>query len=84
MLYFHTGCGEDFTAMTGQFSSPGYPTALYPHERECTWSIIVPLEYSITLTIHDFEVEEHQDCRYDALEVDITPVLTLYRDAAQK
>ena len=72
-----SGCGEDFTALAGQFNSPGYPN-LYPHAYECYWTIIVPITYSITLAIQDFELEEHPTCDYDALEVDITPVLPGY------
>ena len=50
------------------FTSPEYPEP-YPHQRECVWMIEVPPGNSIQLTINDFDVEKHDTCNYDVLEV---------------
>lgn len=62
------GCGEELVGASGSFSSPGYPSS-YPENRECVWSISTAAGSSMTLTIQDFDVEFHQDCSYDVLEV---------------
>ena len=50
------------------FTSPEYPQP-YPHQRECVWKIDVRAGSSIQLTITDFDVEKHETCDYDVLEV---------------
>ncbi|XP_078391727.1 cubilin [Cetorhinus maximus] len=77
MLWFQNGCGGDLLGPKGGFSSPGYPNR-YPHNRECIWFIQGDSGSSIELTIHDFDMEYHQTCNFDVLEVyggpDITSV----------
>uniref|UniRef100_A0A3P8SX64 Cubilin n=1 Tax=Amphiprion percula TaxID=161767 RepID=A0A3P8SX64_AMPPE len=68
MMWVQNGCGGDLSGPSGFFSSPGYPTG-YPENRECFWYITTSPGSSITLTIHEFDVEFHQDCNYDVLEV---------------
>jgi cubilin len=53
---------------TGSFTSPDYPNP-YPHRRECIWTITVATGMSVELTIEDFDLESHSECRYDVLEV---------------
>lgn len=67
-MHASAGCGEEFTGPSGSFSSPGYPNQ-YPENRECIWYITTTAGSSVTLTIHEFNVEYHQDCSYDVLEV---------------
>uniref|UniRef100_A0A665V841 Cubilin n=1 Tax=Echeneis naucrates TaxID=173247 RepID=A0A665V841_ECHNA len=68
MMWYQNGCGAELSAPSGSFNSPGYPSK-YPDNRECVWYITTSPGSSITLTIHEFDVEFHQDCNYDVLEV---------------
>ncbi|KAK3572019.1 hypothetical protein QTP86_022249 [Hemibagrus guttatus] len=68
MLWYQNGCGGDLTGPAGSFNSPGYPNK-YPENRECVWYIQTSPSSSITITIHEFDVEYHPDCNYDMLEV---------------
>uniref|UniRef100_A0A3P8P3D4 Cubilin n=1 Tax=Astatotilapia calliptera TaxID=8154 RepID=A0A3P8P3D4_ASTCA len=68
MMWYQNGCGGDLSGPSGSFSSPGYPNR-YPDNRECIWYITTSAGSSITITIHEFDVEYHQDCNYDVLEV---------------
>uniref|UniRef100_A0A3Q4HHJ3 Cubilin (intrinsic factor-cobalamin receptor) n=1 Tax=Neolamprologus brichardi TaxID=32507 RepID=A0A3Q4HHJ3_NEOBR len=68
MMWYQNGCGGDLFGPSGSFSSPGYPNR-YPDNRECIWYITTSAGSSITITIHEFDVEYHQDCNYDVLEV---------------
>ncbi|CAG5895667.1 unnamed protein product [Menidia menidia] len=68
MIWYQNGCGGDLSGPNGSFSSPGYPNK-YPENRECIWYITSAAGTSITLTIHEFDVEFHQTCNYDVLEV---------------
>lgn len=62
------GCGGYFTQSTNDFTSPNYPNP-YPHRRVCVWRIEVATGQAIQLTIKDFDLETHSDCRFDVLEV---------------
>ncbi|KAM6900418.1 cubilin [Xenentodon cancila] len=68
MVWFQNGCGGDLSGPIGSFNSPGFPSR-YPENTECIWYISTAAGSSITLTIHEFDVEFHQDCSYDVLEV---------------
>ncbi|XP_069815839.1 cubilin [Dendropsophus ebraccatus] len=61
-------CGGDINGITGKINSPNYPN-LYPHNRVCEWRITVPEGRRVTLTIHDLQLQEHQDCNYDYVAV---------------
>lgn len=63
-----TGCGGELSGPSGSFTSPDYPNR-YPENRECIWYITTSAGSSMTLTILEFDVEFHQDCNYDVLEV---------------
>lgn len=62
------GCGEELSGPSGSFYSPGYPSR-YPSNRECIWYIHTAPGSSIQLTIQEFDIEYHQNCSYDVLEV---------------
>lgn len=62
------GCGGDLAGPAGTFNSPDYPNR-YPENRECVWYIQTSPGSSITITIHEFDVEYHPNCNYDLLEV---------------
>ncbi|XP_004605400.2 cubilin [Sorex araneus] len=68
MQWFVEGCGGELSGPRGSFSSPGYP-ATYPPSKECLWRLRTEPGSSVQLTIHDFDVEYHSSCRFDALEV---------------
>ncbi|XP_024431584.2 cubilin [Desmodus rotundus] len=68
MQWFIHGCGAELAGDTGSFSSPGYPNT-YPPSKECIWYIRTAPGSSIQLTIHDFDVEYHQSCNFDVLEI---------------
>uniref|UniRef100_A0A4W4F6Q8 Cubilin n=1 Tax=Electrophorus electricus TaxID=8005 RepID=A0A4W4F6Q8_ELEEL len=68
MLWYQNGCGGDLFGPSGSFTSPGYPNK-YPDNRECVWYIQTSPGSSITVTIHEFDIEEHPNCDYDMLEV---------------
>nr|XP_033495310.1 cubilin [Epinephelus lanceolatus] len=68
MMWYQNGCGGELSGPSGSFNSPDYPNR-YPENRECIWYITTSAGSSITLTIHEFDVEYHQDCNYDVLEV---------------
>ncbi|XP_014830968.1 PREDICTED: cubilin, partial [Poecilia mexicana] len=68
MMWYQNGCGGDVGGPNGSISSPGYPNK-YPDNRECIWYITTTPGSSITLTIHEFDVEFHDNCNYDVLEV---------------
>ncbi|KAH3692443.1 hypothetical protein DPMN_194284 [Dreissena polymorpha] len=61
-------CGGQLTANTGSIQSPGHPN-VYPHGVNCTWNIIVTPGLVIRLTFHTFSMEDHVNCRYDAVTV---------------
>ncbi|NXH11671.1 CUBN protein, partial [Bucco capensis] len=62
------GCGGDFTAPVGTFTSPNYPN-LYPHGRVCEWRITVQEGRRVTLTFSDLEMEHHWTCSSDYVAV---------------
>ncbi|KAM7390891.1 hypothetical protein PAMA_008881 [Pampus argenteus] len=68
MMWYQNGCGGELSGPSGSFNSPDYPNS-YPANKECIWYIMTSAGSSITLTIHEFDVEFHQDCNYDVLEV---------------
>ncbi|XP_070708966.1 cubilin [Pempheris klunzingeri] len=75
MMWYQYGCGGELSGPSGFFNSPDYPNR-YPENRECIWHITTSAGSSITLTIHEFDVEFHQDCNYDVLEVHGGPDLS--------
>lgn len=52
----------------GRLESPNYPLDYLPN-KECIWKITVPKDYQVALKFQSFEVENHDNCVYDYVEV---------------
>uniref|UniRef100_A0A670Z1M6 Metalloendopeptidase n=1 Tax=Pseudonaja textilis TaxID=8673 RepID=A0A670Z1M6_PSETE len=59
---------EDMTSITGTITSPNWPDK-YPSKKECTWAITTTPGHRIKLTFRELDVELHQECTYDHVEV---------------
>ncbi|XP_055631741.1 tolloid-like protein 1 [Toxorhynchites rutilus septentrionalis] len=60
-------CGGDISG-NGRLESPNYP-AEYLANKECVWRITVPRDFQVALKFQSFEVENHDNCAYDYVEV---------------
>ncbi|CAG2110474.1 unnamed protein product [Medioppia subpectinata] len=61
-------CGGDINAEEGTLQSPNYPEDYRPN-KECIWKITVPENFQVALKFQSFEIENHDNCVYDYLEV---------------
>ncbi|XP_064635870.1 tolloid-like protein 1 [Lineus longissimus] len=61
-------CGGEIIKEEGQLTSPNYPD-YYKPSKECIWKITVQEGYSVALRIQSLEIENHDNCVYDYLEV---------------
>lgn len=61
-------CGGDINLEEGQLQSPNYPDDYRPN-KECTWRVTVPDNYQVALKFQSFEIENHDNCVYDYLEI---------------
>uniref|UniRef100_A0AAY4DT21 Metalloendopeptidase n=1 Tax=Denticeps clupeoides TaxID=299321 RepID=A0AAY4DT21_9TELE len=61
-------CGGDISKDSGQIQSPNYPDDYRP-SKECVWRITVAHGYNVGLSFQAFEIERHDSCAYDYLEV---------------
>uniref|UniRef100_A0A6E8VGY0 Metalloendopeptidase n=1 Tax=Anopheles coluzzii TaxID=1518534 RepID=A0A6E8VGY0_ANOCL len=62
-------CGGDMNLESGgRLESPNYPVDYLPN-KECIWRITVPKDYQVALKFQSFEVENHDNCVYDYVEV---------------
>ena len=61
-------CGGELETESGQLASPNYPEDYHPN-KECVWKISVPEGYQVALKFQSFEIENHDSCVYDYLEV---------------
>ncbi|XP_065577284.1 cubilin-like isoform X11 [Artemia franciscana] len=61
-------CGGDFYTGFGIISSPAYP-AMYPANRDCVWTIYYRYGYQLLLSVLDFQLESHDRCSFDYLEI---------------
>ena len=55
-------------AEKGYLQSPNYPDDYRPN-KECIWRITVPKSYQVALKFQSFEIENHDNCVYDYLEI---------------
>ncbi|XP_076655704.1 cubilin [Halictus rubicundus] len=62
-----TGCGGNMNAATGDIISPNYPQP-YSHG-DCNWKITVATGNLIRLVIVDLDLEQHEKCRFDYIEI---------------
>ncbi|KAL5282994.1 BMP1.2 family protein [Megaselia abdita] len=66
---FEAICGGDLKADdSGFLESPNYPLE-YLANKECIWKITVPEGFQVALKFQSFEVENHDTCVYDYVEV---------------
>ncbi|XP_077300380.1 cubilin homolog [Arctopsyche grandis] len=63
-------CHQVFTALSGMFTSPGYPKP-YSINKKCTYLISVPEKKAIKLSFVDFAIEgnSYPTCNYDYLKI---------------
>ncbi|XP_041119113.1 dorsal-ventral patterning tolloid-like protein 1 isoform X2 [Polyodon spathula] len=61
-------CGGEISKDEGQIQSPNYPDDYRPM-KDCVWKITVPENYNLGLSFQAFEIERHDNCAYDYLEV---------------
>ncbi|MBN3293694.1 TLL2 protein, partial [Polypterus senegalus] len=66
--HFFSGCEHKVTSAEGVLSSPNWPDK-YPSRKECTWEISSTAGHRVKIVFNDFEVEQHQECAYDHLEL---------------
>ncbi|XP_017085480.2 dorsal-ventral patterning protein tolloid [Drosophila eugracilis] len=67
---FDVVCGGELSVddAVGRLESPNYPLDYLPN-KECVWKITVPDSYQVALKFQSFEVENHDSCVYDFVEV---------------
>ncbi|KAG7223974.1 hypothetical protein INR49_015231, partial [Caranx melampygus] len=61
-------CGGEVERDSGQIQSPNYPDD-YQSNKECVWRITVAEGYDVGLSFQSFEIERHDSCAYDYVEV---------------
>lgn len=52
----------------GHLESPNFPDDYQPN-KECIWRITVPEDFQVALKFQSFEVENHDGCVYDYVEI---------------
>ncbi|NXX63710.1 TLL2 protein, partial [Scopus umbretta] len=62
------GCEHKLSGAEGTMSSPNWPDK-YPSRKECTWDISAMPGHRVKVTFNEFEIEQHQECAYDHLEM---------------
>uniref|UniRef100_A0A8C8BCB8 Metalloendopeptidase n=1 Tax=Otus sunia TaxID=257818 RepID=A0A8C8BCB8_9STRI len=62
------GCEHKLSGAEGTMSSPNWPDK-YPSRKECTWDISTTPGHRVKVTFNEFEIEQHQECAYDHLEM---------------
>ncbi|XP_072917600.1 bone morphogenetic protein 1-like [Hemitrygon akajei] len=61
-------CGGDISKDLGQIQSPNYPDDYRP-SKVCIWRIRVSDTFHVGLAFQSFEIERHDSCAYDYLEI---------------
>ncbi|CAL1569474.1 unnamed protein product [Knipowitschia caucasica] len=61
-------CGGDVDRDDGQIQSPNYPDD-YLSSKSCVWRISVTEGFHVGLSFQAFEIEKHDSCSYDFVEV---------------
>ncbi|KAH9281792.1 Tolloid-like protein 1 [Echinococcus granulosus] len=61
-------CGGEIVQEEGIITSPSYPE-FYKPNKECIWKIVVPTGFSVALAFQSFDIEKHDNCVYDYLEI---------------
>ncbi|XP_055699503.1 dorsal-ventral patterning protein tolloid isoform X2 [Phlebotomus papatasi] len=67
--HYEAVCGGELNLQSsGHLESPNYPLD-YLSNKECIWKITVPEDYQVALKFQSFEVENHDTCMYDFVEI---------------
>ncbi|KAM8873002.1 bone morphogenetic protein 1-like isoform 2-T2 [Synchiropus picturatus] len=61
-------CGGEVKRDSGQIQSPNYPDD-YLSNKQCVWKITVAEGFEVGLSFQSFEMEKHDTCSYDYVEV---------------
>ncbi|KAM7392945.1 hypothetical protein PAMA_007861 [Pampus argenteus] len=61
-------CGGEVMRDSGQIQSPNYPDE-YQSNKVCVWKITVAEGFNVGLSFQAFEIERHDSCAYDYVEV---------------
>ncbi|XP_015260854.1 PREDICTED: cubilin-like, partial [Cyprinodon variegatus] len=61
-------CSRVYEQEYGYLSSPGWPD-IYPHNMDCIIILKAPQNNSISFFFNDFDVESHNSCDFDYLEI---------------
>ncbi|XP_035743302.1 cubilin-like [Vespa mandarinia] len=61
-------CGGYYVQQSGVIRSPNYPEN-YPRSKECVWVLEAPNRQRVTLIVDTFELESHENCMFDYLEI---------------
>lgn len=61
-------CGGDLIVDSGHLESPNYPSE-YQSNKRCVWKITVEEGFQVALHFQSFQVENHDKCFYDYVEV---------------
>lgn len=67
MASYESVCGGKLFN-NGRLESPNFPSR-YPPKKECIWEITVERGYQVALMFQAFELENHDSCVYDYVEV---------------
>ncbi|TRY80941.1 hypothetical protein TCAL_04726 [Tigriopus californicus] len=67
-ISYEAVCGGDLIMDEGELESPYYPEHYQPN-KECIWKITVPEGFQVALKFQSFEIELHDTCTYDYLEI---------------
>uniref|UniRef100_A0A6P4EUP2 Metalloendopeptidase n=1 Tax=Drosophila rhopaloa TaxID=1041015 RepID=A0A6P4EUP2_DRORH len=72
---FDVVCGGELSVdeAVSRLESPNYPLDYLPN-KECVWKITAPENHQVALKFQSFEVENHDSCVYDYVEVRDGPV----------
>ncbi|XP_065821828.1 bone morphogenetic protein 1-like isoform X4 [Labrus bergylta] len=61
-------CGGEVKRDSGQIQSPNYPDD-YQSNKVCVWKITVEEGFDVGLSFQSFDIERHDSCAYDYVEV---------------
>jgi len=56
-----------FKNVIGTIVSPNYPNE-YGNDESMQYKVVAPVRSEIVLIVHDFDVEDAYNCRYDSLQ----------------
>ncbi|XP_059213752.1 bone morphogenetic protein 1-like isoform X2 [Centropristis striata] len=61
-------CGGEVKRDSGHIQSPNYPDD-YQSNKVCVWKLTVEESFNVGLSFQSFEIERHDSCAYDYVEV---------------